>query len=354
MNGQRIAAIVQKDLIDAIRTPRLLLIIITPLIVALFINIVFGNKLTINIGIYAPDSTQIAAILEQVDLVRVILFEDKNLLQSAIRNKSITTGIILPQEFDTLLLSQNTPHVEILLADNSQESKLGLSLFQQAIQQLVPKSLPVELTITTLDSEQSPNNDLRGTLSIDQYAIVLWLVMGIVGNSVMLVPSLIVEERERQTLDALLLSPATFAEIIAAKAAVGVCYSLIGSAVILAMQRVNITQTLLIIMLVLLGSFTLSLIGVMIGVLSNNIQTLNSYGNVFVFILMFPSLAGMIGNNPILSYTRFLPTYSLTQGISQILTENFHNTITNSIIIAIQTLLIFSLVIFVLHRQRLR
>lgn len=353
MSIKRIAVLAWKDIFDSIRTPSLLVIIITPLIIALCIQLFFGDKLTLKIGVFSPTPTQLMLTLEEVELVEVETFASVEALNAAIKNNEAIVGIILPVNFDSLLVNNEFPQVDFILADNSQEGQVGVSLVQQIIQSLSSTPLPFTTSIKILKPETLPGISLRGDLDIAQYAIILWLVMGIVGNGVMLVPTLIVEERERKTLDAILLSPASYSDVAAAKALVGTLYSIISSVLILFVQGGLSGNILLIGILIFLGSFALSLLGVLIGTLAENLHVLNSYGGLFVFLLTLPALIGMLGPNPIIQYLQFLPTYPLVDGIVKIVSGQNQNAIPSLILLCVYSTLILGAVVLSLRRRQI-
>ncbi|NWG33805.1 MAG: ABC transporter permease [Chloroflexi bacterium] len=351
MSVKRIFILAWKDIVDSIRTPRLLVIIITPLIIALCIQLFFGNKLTLKIGVYSPNPSQLISTLKQIELVETEVFDSAESLNTAVKNDFVEVGVILPENFDLLLANDRKPRVDFLLADNSREGQVGLSLIQQTIQILSPDSLKIESTITVLKPDVLPGISLRGDLSIDQYAIILWLIMGLVGNGVMLVPTLIVEEQERKTLDALMLSPASYYDIAAGKALVGVLYCMISSSLILMVQGGVSGNILFTVGLIILGSFVLSLLGVLLGSLSGNLHVLNSYGSLFVFILTLPAFIGMLGPNPVIQYLQFLPTYPLTQAIVQIVSGQSEKALPSLAVIFLECLVILGVVVWSLRRR---
>ncbi|MBM3151169.1 MAG: ABC transporter permease [Chloroflexi bacterium] len=352
MSIRRIFALAWKDMVDSVRTPRLMVIIITPLIVSLFIQIFFGDKMTLRLGFFSPTSTQIVSTLEQVDLVQIEIFDSLDNLIDAINNKKVIVGVVLQEDFDRLLSNNEFPEVDFYLADNSQEAQMGLSLVQQTIQAFSPVSLPIKTSITILEPDILPGISLRGDLSIDQYALILWLVMGMVGNGVMLVPTLIVDERERKTLDALLLSPASYSDVAAGKAIVGVIYSLVSSSLILLVQGGIPGNYLLLAALIFGGSLSLSLLGLLIGNLAKNLHALNSYGGLFVFLLIFPAVIGLLGPNPIIQYLQFLPTYPIVQGIVQIVSGQAEKAWPSLFMVLGQCLLISVAVVWSLSRYK--
>lgn len=353
MSFKRISVLAWKDIIDSIRTPRLLVIIITPLIIALCINLFFGDKLTLRIGVFSQDDTQLIKNLEQVELVEVRIYNSTETLRESVRNGEITVGVDLPANFDTLLINNELPSVNFIVGDNSQESQVGVTLVQQVIQSLSSNPLPIISSTIILKPDTLPGISIREDLSIDQYAIVLWLVMGIVGNGVMLVPTLIVEERERKTLDALLLSPLTYTEFAIGKAVVGVVYSIASSVLILLVQGGLSGDIFFIAVLIILGSLSLSFFGVLIGTLVENLHVLNSYGSVFVFLLTLPALIGMLGPNPFIQYLQILPTYPLVDGIVKTVSGQNQIAIPSLVLLCIHSALILAAVTLSLKRRQI-
>lgn len=177
--------------------------------------------------------------------------------------------------------------------------------------------------------------------------------MGIVGNGVMLVPTLIVEERERKTLDALLLSPLSYSDFAIGKAIVGVVYSVVSSALILLVQGGLSGDIFLMAMLIILGSLSLSFFGVLVGTLVENLHVLNSYGSIFVFLLTLPALIGMLGSNPIIQYLQFLPTFPLVDGIVKIVSGQNQIALPSLLLLCIHNILILGAVILSLKRRQI-
>lgn len=353
MSIKRIFILAWKDILDSIRTPRLLIIIITPLIIALCIKLFFGDKLTLRIGVFSEDDTQLISALEQVDLVEVRVYESSESLSKAVRNNEIIVGVNLPANFDILLANNEFPLVNFIVGDNSQESQVGITLVQQVIQSLSSTPLPIVSSTKILKPDTLPGISIRRDLSLDQYAIILWVVMGIVGNGVMLVPTLIVEERERKTLDALLLSPLSYYDFAVGKAIVGVVYSVVSSALILLVQGGLPGDIFLMSVLIVLGSLSLSFLGLLIGTLVENLHVLNSYGSIFVFLLTLPALIGMLGSNPIIQYLQFLPTYHLLDGIVKVVSGKNEIAMPSIGLLSVYSFLILGAVVFSLKRRHI-
>jgi ABC-2 type transport system permease protein len=351
MNIKRIAILARKDLIDSIRTPRLLLIIITPLVVSLAIGVFFNDNFTLKISLYSPTPTQLTAALREIEFVEILTQDTAEEVQLAIDNNTATVGVILSENFDNVLANSAFPKVIFLLADNSTESQAGLSLVQQTVQLLSPNPSPITSSIEVLQPDIEQGISLRGNLSMDQFAVVMFLVMGLVSNGIMLVPTLVVEERERKTLDALLISPASYSDVAMSKSLIGVIYSIAGGAIVLFVQGGLAGNIMFTLLLLLIGSLALSLLGLLVGSLAENIHALNSYGSLLIFPLTLPAIIGILGPNPYIQYLQFLPTYHLVQGIALAMNGQAEKITPNLIILTIECFVIFGTVVWSLKRR---
>ena len=351
MNIKRMAILARKDLIDSIRTPRLLLIIITPLVISLAIGLFFNDKFTLKITLFSPTPTELTAALGEMEFVDILIQDTVAEVRLAIEGNSAAVGVILPENFDNALANSEFPQVIFLLTDNSTESQAGLSLVQQTIQLLSPNPSPIMSSIEVLEPDIEQGVSLRGNLGMDQFAVVMFLAMGLVSNGIMLVSTLVVEERERKTLDALLISPASYSDVAMSKAVVGVIYSIAGGSVVLFTQRGLTGNIMFTLLLLLIGSLALSLLGLLVGSLAENIHALNSYGGLLIFPLTLPAIIGILGANPFIQYLQFLPTYHLVQGIALAMDGQAEKIISNLIMLTIQCFVIFGAVVWSLKRR---
>ena len=76
-----------------------------------------------------------------------------------------------------------------------------------------------------IDVDKETNEQSRGGLGLEQMLLPLLLIMTFGMTGAMVVPLLLVEEKEKRTLDFLLSSPASLKEIVAGKALTGAAYS---------------------------------------------------------------------------------------------------------------------------------
>ena len=192
---------------------------------------------------------------------------------------------------------------------------------------------------------------LRAGLTTLEFAGIIWLIMGFVTNGVFLISILLMEEREKKTLEALLLAPVSYADLVTSKSMVGVVYSVL-SGLLLLLKQGSLTHDVgAILLMLVLGSLALSLIGVLLGSLANNLQTLNSYGGLLIFPLSLPTMLGLLGPNQYVQYFQFLPTYHLTYGLALALSGQSSQMGWSLAWLTIECLALFALVLLVLKRR---
>jgi len=353
MNLKIIGILVRKDLIDAIKTPRLLLIVIVPVIIFVATTIFFDDQLTFRVAIFTPTPSQLTSALAGAEVVRLTVFDSAEAVRQAVNTEKASLGIILPDKFDQALQTSQFPQVTFLLADDGKTNQAALSLVQQLIRFLSPTAQSFSASVEVMQPNSEEGISLRGNLKPSQFTVIIWLTMSLVGNGLMLVPTLIIEERERKTLDALLLSPASYSEVALSKALVGLTYSLLGGLVMLFIQNGLTGDVAFLLVILVAGSLALNLLGLLVGGLAKNIHTLNSFGSLLIFPLTLPAMLGLLGPNPYIQYLQFLPTYHLVQGIAYAMNGQGDKILFNVFVLSLECAVIFGAVVWSLKQREL-
>lgn len=143
--------------------------------------------------------------------------------------------------------------------------------------------------------------------------LLLLLTFGMTGALV--VPLLLVEEKEKRTMDFLLTSPAKLTEVIAGKAFTGVVYSVLIAAVLLGINRQLIGNWPLTMLTILLGLLLIVAIGLVMGSLFQTTMQVNTWASLVLLVLMAPSFP--VPGSPAVLETamRFIPTYYFVEAL---------------------------------------
>lgn len=145
---------------------------------------------------------------------------------------------------------------------------------------------------------------------------VIVLVAVFLGG-LMLPATLIINEKAKRTLEALIVTPASIAEVFTAKGTVGLIVSMFMGVLILVINQAFGSHPLLLVMVLALGGIMAVEIGLILGILLKDFTALFTVWKtagilIFapVFIYMFPEIPTWIG--------RIFPTYYIIQPIVDI------------------------------------
>jgi ABC-2 type transport system permease protein len=151
----------------------------------------------------------------------------------------------------------------------------------------------------------------EGMGALGMTAAVLALVLITTGG--FLVPYLIFEEKQTHTMDALLVSPASAADIVLGKAVAGLVYCLVAMAVVLAFNHSSVVGWGVAVLAVLVGALLSVGVGLLMGSLFETAQQVGAWMILPIVILMAPVLLATLGNLPPIldAALPWLPTMAL-------------------------------------------
>jgi hypothetical protein len=136
---------------------------------------------------------------------------------------------------------------------------------------------------------------------------------------------------------------------------VGVVYSLLTALVVMALNRGFVGDIGFSMAIVLLSSITLSLIGLLIGGMVDNMSTLNTWGGFIMVPLILPGIlaGGALGNlsQGLTVALQVVPTYHLARGLAVSLSGKGGQAWLNLAILVVESLLLFGAVVWSLRRR---
>ena len=109
---------------------------------------------------------------------------------------------------------------------------------------------------------------------------------------IFVVPYLLVEEKEKGTLKAVLVSPATYADVVAGKGLVGLFYALLVAVILLLLNGGFGGNVVITLLSVVLGSIFLVQVGLLMGAAFKAINQVNSWSSIVMIVLMLPGMFG--------------------------------------------------------------
>jgi ABC-2 type transport system permease protein len=188
-------------------------------------------------------------------------------------------------------------------------------------------------------------------IPLREQSIPLYLMMALV-MEMWTLSTLIVEESAAGTLRAVLVTPASPSDIIAAKGIVGISYS-IGVAFVILVLTWSLRGNLPVLFLgVLLGAVLAVSMGLFFGSLTEDITGSFIYTGVPLLVLILPGLLVLIPDVTV-SAVRVIPTYYLVDAFNQVLNHGagLSDVWKDFLVIVVFDIIFFFLGVFALRRR---
>ena len=263
-----ILTIARKDISQAIRDRMILGVIIGVLMLILpsqLLPIILQNESIPYAVIYGSEPTALANNLtDQPDTRAYSVKSLPDLLDEVASGRNKIIGLILPEDFLFGTAEKERITIEAYLPHwtKPDEANQLVQHFENKIRSLVGS--PIDIII--VDDQVHPDEDTRGT----QVMFILQMVNAIMTMTLILVPQLLITEKETHTLDALLVSPASLADLVIGKGLTGFFYATIAVLIVVPMNLKIIAHWPLMLFSIFSGITFAVLMGLVIGLLFEN------------------------------------------------------------------------------------
>lgn len=355
MNPQALLAIARKDISDAVRNMYILFAVLLPIGLSLLFGWIIpsgGGSPTLNIVVYDPGQSHLVTQLRTQATVNVISAASPEEAQQRVRNDAIG-ALILPANFDAEIAANRQPELNVYFSSNAGGG--GLTAFRQLIEtqvwDLVGQQSPAKIVLHDVNQ---PTGGPPSSGSLNASLLVMILIMSLAMAGAFVVPTLLVEEKERRTLLALQVSPAGPADIAAGKALAGMCYAMIAALIILTLNEGWQGQWLLTLLAAVLGALFIIFIGLLMGSWFNTTNQVNTWSSIILLLLLIPSWAGMLQLPAALeAIFRFIPTYYLGEVITLAVSSQatWDNVALSLLVMSLSTVVAFALVVWRIQRE---
>jgi ABC-2 type transport system permease protein len=291
MNARVVAALARKDIVDAVRNRYLLTALLTPLLVALLFRVLIpgiNGSSNSSVVVHDTGNSVLVAELRNTPKMNLIASGSAEAVANEVeKNKSIG-GLVVPVNFDTDVAAGKEPALTIYV--NNEKNIIEQATFRRLMEQQVSSLVkqPVTARPVWVDLGKKPGSQPGGRPDFNPTLLPLLSLLAFAIVGALVVPLLLVEEKEKSTLDFLLTSPASLTEIVTGKALTGVVYSSLISGALLASNHKLINDWPLTLLTMLLGLLFVVAIGVFMGSLFQNAMQVNTWASLVLFVLLAP------------------------------------------------------------------
>lgn len=271
----------------------------------------FSVGLVVEQGALPPEMDVSPEALETEDGtgVRVVGYPDAGALEAAVdAGDEVQAGLVIPAGFAAELASGTTPTVTLIIPAGlppqfeamlrSAVSELGYALSNTPA--------PVDLaTSTTIVGTDRVGDQLSLAEQMRPLLLIVVLMM-----EVFALATLVAGEISERTAVAILATPATAGQLIAAKMLFGTVLAFSEAVLVGILIGAFGTSPLLILVALLLGSIVVTGLGLLAGSFGRDFMDTLILGILFMIPLMIPAMAALFpGSGP--DWVQFLPTYGV-------------------------------------------
>lgn len=307
MKLSRAGQVLRKDLRLGPRSPILLWALVIPVLITLLVRGVFGDLFAgePRLGLVDLGGSEVATALAAVEGIDLPRLDDEVALRSEVEEGRLDAGLVLPQGFDAAVRAGEQPQLQLWFAGESAPADRAVltATVLDAVRSLTGLEPRVEVEIVVLGEEVLPI-DLRLLPVLVLYAVAI--------PGGMVPAASLVEEKERGTLQGILATPATLAEVFVAKAVLGILLGVLAGTVTLALNDAFGAAPLAILLSVGVGALMLSLVGLLLGAWAPDTNTLFAAWKGVGLLLFLPAIFFIWPGLPMWP-ARWMPAYYFLQ-----------------------------------------
>lgn len=302
MHPRMIRAIFSKDLWDAIRDARVLVAILVPLGLGLLYGQLFQDeppKPSATVAYAGAGQSGLLDALraaggEQVEL-NVQEKASEAEVRQAVQDKKADIGLVVPAGFDAAVQQGQSPPLTVIRrqSTNFGENFVAAAL-DGALRQMAGQHPPATIQPEVISQEASTAQAIFEQLGLRRYFVLAVVVMLIAMIAMLAVPVILAEEAEKKTLDALTLI-ASYADVIAGKALVGLVYIVVSVGLLLATTGLVPSGMPEFLAGAALLSVTLTGFGLLVGGVFRNANQLNTWSGIILLPVIAPAFVIGLG-----------------------------------------------------------
>lgn len=311
MSLTRISRILGKDLRIGPRSPVFLWVLVLPVLITLVLQVAFGDLFESRprLGITDEGASEITSAAAGLDSLETSVVADVEELKAMVEADDLDAGLVLPAGFDDALRAGEQPPLELYVGGQSLASDRVVVAITtlELVRDVQGDSPPVDVEIVSFGEDLRPISE-RLVPFVVMYAL---LIAGV------FLPSFsIADEREKRTLDALVVTPVRLSEVIAAKGILGFGLAIAMALVTLWLNSSFSLSGALFVVMVIAGLMLVA-IGLIFGTVSKNVTGVFTLIKGTGFILLGPTIWYIFPNWP-QWIAKIFPTYWVIDPVYQV------------------------------------
>ena len=317
MNLRRIFVLYLKEIIQGPKNFIFLFALIVPVVLTLLVKVVFGTYLSgqSRLGVVDLGSSMLPQLAGENQALTVRSYPSAGALKDAVERGALDMGVVLPADFDRQVSANDLTRITVYIWGESQmQNRLILgSAMVHTMRQIAGQPLPVEIEQVILGQG---NN-----IPWEKRLLPLIVLIAVLFAGTIIPATSLVSEKTKRTLTALNASPATMLDVFAAKGLLGITLSVLSGSLILFLNQAFGARPLLLLGVLALGAVFSAALGIILGALAKDINTLFATIKGLGILLYAPGIVNMFPEIP-QWIGRIFPTYYIIQPVLEITQYN--------------------------------
>lgn len=313
MNLNRIGVLLDKELRHGTRNFIFIFATVIPVAVSLIVSLVFGNLFsqTPRLGIMDEGESRLIATFEAESYLDTRAYTDADQLRYDVERGVVEMGVIVPAGFDEAVRTSGDTDITIYFWGEGATGNRATLITALATNVATVAELNAPVTV-----EAVPLGETEITSWSVRLLPLLVLMSIVLGGT--LVPAVsLVNEKIGRTLQALVITPTSIMEVLAAKALLGIGLSLTMGIVILILNQAFGSQPLLLAGVLALGATAAGVFGVLLGTVVKDMAGLFTIIKSLSLFLYAPAIIQMVPQLP-QALAKIFPTYYLIAPIQEV------------------------------------
>jgi ABC-2 type transport system permease protein len=313
MSVRRVAVLLRRELLQGPKSFIFLWAVVLPIVMSLVLSLVFGTLFNDKprLGIVDEDSSALVSLARESPSVITKEYGTVNDIEQAVKTGAVDFGIVLPEDFDRSVTDGQ--HVEITAyvwgESLAKHRIIAQAALRDLVRELSGQEAPLDININTLGDEVS--------IPWSDRLLPFLVLMAVFVGGMFLPATSLVTEKQKRTLEALIVTPTTLREVFLAKGILGFTISLTMGLIILALNQAFGAEPGLLVLMLALGAVMAAELGLILGSFAKDMASLFAtwkFGGILLFgpavIYLFPEIPQWIG--------KVFPTYYLVEPVVRI------------------------------------
>ncbi len=296
MHPTKIFAVFWKDLRDAIRDARILTALLVPIGLGLLYNFAFDDTETrpqATLAFATPDASDLPDALRTVvgDTVDLTFIEasDADQVRRLVDDDDADLGVVLPPGFDAAVREGAQPTLAVLLPDSpGLGANYVAASLDEALRAMAGQQPPAVVQVERVQLDEEGVTRIVDDLGLRRWMVLLSLILLVGMVTVFAVPVILTEESEKGTLDALTII-ASYADVVIAKALVGLAYLAITVPALLLATRIRPAEPVVFAVVMTVFSVAMIGFGLLLGGLLRTTSQVNTWSGIVIIVVTLPA-----------------------------------------------------------------